>query len=1711
MIAFLLPPRRRPFLVLLLLLAVGAPAVRAEGLKSAQVSRVFNDVRLLPENQAARPAVVSDAVSGKAAVQTGAASRAELTFSDLTLTRLGANSYFSFVNGTRDMNLESGTMLLQVPKDAGGATIHTAAVTAAITGTTLMVEYNPKTYSKIIVLEGVVRVSLTGRLGESLLVHAGEMIIVPPTARRLPEAVTVDLKVLYATSGLIKDFRPLASTGLIDKEIGRQKRRLDGGELQSTELFIVGRGTEVQVGNLAYAGQTNQRIVAGQGADRPFRLEPPSGQITPGPTPSPIPVPAPSPEPTPIPTPQPTPAPTPVPTPAPTPVPTPAPTPVPTPQPTPTPSPTPSPTPAPDKYGPLPLIPGNDTSNATFYDLDGTVTIRTDPFINRRGVEDTGRIYRGGAGSPDGSPSAYLLGASGGATAFDQQVSFDARFGAVGDIAAFRFDRLALIGTPTIITTGGPTNLALIADRGMTDLGPAAGNTRPVLSLNGLGNVLLATRAGAITFNQGFAFQNTGGAASNLTFYARGGALDLGGTTRFAIGGALDLYGETGVNLGVQAGSATAPGAGTVNVLSGGALTLGGSVFAAGSFTAQTTAAGGATPGGDFTLARGGAFGSLTGAATVVATGNVVLDGAAAAGGALVLTAGGNLTSGPGAVLSGGTSATFSSTGAMTLDGALTAGGNVTLLSTGDMGLNGSVTLGAGVFTAQSTGAVTVAGTITGGPFAVGGRGVTVAGGGAISAGGNFPQASSLVSTGDLLVSGRVDAAGGRLGLTASGALTVGPTATVISNDATLTAGDLATVDVGRFQTGDATRASRVSIAGTAGAALSNSGSATAVDDLSVTTGGPITLAAGTYRFNTLQAGNPSTAALPGNLLVAPGAVVTANTLLLGGDWNVGDAATFTLAPFLAAGPSQVGGNVNFAGSPALNLGQPLAVAGFIGVDAPADTPALTLAGPGVSLTTVGNVELGAGSLAGDADNTVNTGGTLTTTGRIRVGNLNTVGNLSAGSLSVLNVTSNLLDGSFNAANPATVIRGVVTPFFAGASHRFDVGSFAADGGLQFGGDLAGTYSFDPTALTLNVRGGSLVFGPSAVPDRSISTANFDGINVLADAQTPVAGRGGALAVTTSAEGIGGVIADGSSITITTTPGPTPLPGPSPSPTPGLGSPRLSAVGGLILRGQSGLGGSGGAGGSLTLATETVLVDSGATLDVTGGQFAAASDAGAPTGTLAADSGAGGTITLTATRGMTLSGTTGPVTLQASGGRIGTAPDTTAPGAGGTISLSAGLGLSAYNTQVLASGGDVIINLPSQLVGGSPNPTTGPANPGGNGGTINLFDTAVGSAFAGVTLGSVDLIATSGANGSGTIFGGTGGQIVVASLDSSDGQSTDGAAVSLSTTRAVVGIDVSTNGVSTAQGGSIRLASARVGGGGISLTNSSQLLALVSGRSGGAGGRVTLQTAGASISVDGSEIRASGAGSQVLLHVADNAPGQSGQITLYNATLGAEALKVQALGRDGVITIGGNSALSGNTQLQLFAGTAAGTGSLIEFTGNTTISSNAAGTLSAYTVRIDPDVQVNVTGPALNLYATSLQFTGSGGDGSTNGTFTGGGAVKRGNYGDANTPAPTAPPPLPTPPPANALAKVRPVAGTPAAAGARGTTPGAQPSARAARTVPFAAVQPYLVRGGPALPQGPTLAKVNRRLPATTAAREREQAATMRAGTMPRAETRLRP
>jgi hypothetical protein len=189
-------------------------------LQSAKVTTRVNDVRLYQPQKSGRQAKVGDRVSGHTSVQTGRRSRTELTFQDKTVTRLGANSTFSFRRGSRDINLNQGSILLQVPKSAGGATIRTATVTAAITGTTLLMEYNIGKWVKLITLEGTVALKLgdKGAKGgifggpKRVKVPAGKMIVMRPDGKIITRPVDVDLKRLLATSLLAGDktFGPLS-------------------------------------------------------------------------------------------------------------------------------------------------------------------------------------------------------------------------------------------------------------------------------------------------------------------------------------------------------------------------------------------------------------------------------------------------------------------------------------------------------------------------------------------------------------------------------------------------------------------------------------------------------------------------------------------------------------------------------------------------------------------------------------------------------------------------------------------------------------------------------------------------------------------------------------------------------------------------------------------------------------------------------------------------------------------------------------------------------------------------------------------------------------------------------------------------------------------------------------------------------------------------------------------------------------------------------------------------------------------------------------------------------------------------------------------------------------------------------------------------------------------------------------------------------------
>lgn len=190
-------------------------AAMAASSKEARVTQIIREVKLLPADAAAREAALNDKVSDETGVRTGGDSRSELTFPDLTITRLGANTIFSFSKSGRTANVDTGSILLRVPKDSGGGSIRSTAVTVAITGTTVIFEGSRNGRSKLITLEGSARVSLKKKPSESRKVLAGQMLDVPAGATTLPMPVNIDLNELMRTHPLITDFKPLPSQPLI--------------------------------------------------------------------------------------------------------------------------------------------------------------------------------------------------------------------------------------------------------------------------------------------------------------------------------------------------------------------------------------------------------------------------------------------------------------------------------------------------------------------------------------------------------------------------------------------------------------------------------------------------------------------------------------------------------------------------------------------------------------------------------------------------------------------------------------------------------------------------------------------------------------------------------------------------------------------------------------------------------------------------------------------------------------------------------------------------------------------------------------------------------------------------------------------------------------------------------------------------------------------------------------------------------------------------------------------------------------------------------------------------------------------------------------------------------------------------------------------------------------------------------------------------------
>ncbi len=196
---------------------------QATDLTQSTLTEVINDVKLQePGVSKAIPAQPNALFSSPNLLRTGAASRAELTAPDQTLTRVGANTVFSFETAGRSIDLQQGSVLFHAPKGKGGGVIKSGGAAAAVLGTTIIVSYSAQTGFKVVVLEGHAKVSLAD--GTSRIINAGQLIIVLPGGMKFGPQQTIDLAKLVAGSALINGFsHELPSMTLIRAAITTQQ------------------------------------------------------------------------------------------------------------------------------------------------------------------------------------------------------------------------------------------------------------------------------------------------------------------------------------------------------------------------------------------------------------------------------------------------------------------------------------------------------------------------------------------------------------------------------------------------------------------------------------------------------------------------------------------------------------------------------------------------------------------------------------------------------------------------------------------------------------------------------------------------------------------------------------------------------------------------------------------------------------------------------------------------------------------------------------------------------------------------------------------------------------------------------------------------------------------------------------------------------------------------------------------------------------------------------------------------------------------------------------------------------------------------------------------------------------------------------------------------------------------------------------------------
>lgn len=214
-------------------------------------------------------AVLNDKIESDSQVGTGEQSMCEISLDDKSITRIGANSMFSFVQKERLVKCDKGTFLVSKDPETETMTVTTGSVTAAVNGSTVVFDVRDDA-THIAVAETTTGVVVTDKNGKSITLQSGEGISATVNGMTSSTPKSVDVKDLISSSPLFneKGLAPLANDALIKGVASAQEMAKSQGVSFASDIndIVANRTSPANVPDIDTAAGSEASVGSGAGA-----------------------------------------------------------------------------------------------------------------------------------------------------------------------------------------------------------------------------------------------------------------------------------------------------------------------------------------------------------------------------------------------------------------------------------------------------------------------------------------------------------------------------------------------------------------------------------------------------------------------------------------------------------------------------------------------------------------------------------------------------------------------------------------------------------------------------------------------------------------------------------------------------------------------------------------------------------------------------------------------------------------------------------------------------------------------------------------------------------------------------------------------------------------------------------------------------------------------------------------------------------------------------------------------------------------------------------------------------------------------------------------------------------------------------------------------------------------------------------------------------